>query len=207
VPEVIDLYHGDAVTSFQTARAAGLIGVIHKATTGAGGTDSAYTSRRSGAAGANLLWGAYHWGTGDPVPAQVENFLKHADPDDNTLVALDFEQDAGNQMSLAHAREFLQLIQQHLGRKAVLYSGSLIKGLLGNTKDPFFGGHRLWLAQYGNQPKVQASWSSYWLWQYTDGIYGPDPKHVPGIPGNSHNQLDCDHYAGTEDQLRAEWAS
>lgn len=34
-PKVIDLYHGDVVTSFEAAHAAGIRGVIHKATEGA----------------------------------------------------------------------------------------------------------------------------------------------------------------------------
>jgi len=37
---VVDLFHQDAVTSFTDAAAAGLWGVIHKATTGATGTDA-----------------------------------------------------------------------------------------------------------------------------------------------------------------------
>ena len=124
-----------------------------------------------------------------------------------TLVALDYEDTPGNQMTLAQARQFLTLVEKELGRKAVLYSGHLIKAGLGNKKDPFFGAHRLWLAQYSPTPVVQKSWSTYWLWQYTDGAKGPDPKKVPGIPGDSKNRLDCDHYEGTAAALKADWAS
>jgi hypothetical protein len=124
---VVDLYHYDAVTSFSEAKVAGLLGVIHKASTGASGRDDQYASRRTLATDAGLLWGAYHWGTAAPADAQVDNFLGAANPDDNTLVALDFEQTPGNQMTLALAREFLELIEQKLGRKAVIYSGSTIK--------------------------------------------------------------------------------
>ncbi|HEY0302676.1 MAG TPA: glycoside hydrolase family 25 protein, partial [Rhizomicrobium sp.] len=207
VPVVVDIYHGNAVTSFAQAKAAGLRGVIHKASTGQSGSDPAYAQRRAAAAAAGLLWGAYHWGTAAPADKQVENFLSKVQPDANTLVALDFESDPGNQMTLEGARQFLQGIQDKLGRRAVLYSGSLIKSELGATHDPFFGSHRLWLAQYGSHPTVQASWPTYWLWQYTDGTSGPDPKKCPGIPGNSAGDLDCDHYQGSEDQLKAEWAS
>jgi GH25 family lysozyme M1 (1,4-beta-N-acetylmuramidase) len=180
---------------------------IHKATTGATGKDSAYAGRRQPASDAGLLWGAYHWGTNADVAKQVQNFLKVAKPDENTLVALDYENTPGNQMTLAQAREFLTLVEKQLGRKAVLYSGHLIKDGLGSKKDPFFGAHRLWLAQYSTTPVVQKSWSTYWLWQYTDGAKGPDPKKVPGIPGDSQNRLDCDHYEGTAARLKADWAS
>jgi GH25 family lysozyme M1 (1,4-beta-N-acetylmuramidase) len=204
---VVDIYHGNTVTSFLQAKNAGLVGVIHKATTGGTGTDSAYAQRRQSATAAGLLWGAYHWGTSAPIDQQVDNFLNFAQPDKHTLVALDYEQDAGNQMTLDGARQFLQGIEAKLGRKAVLYSGSLIKSELGSTKDAYFGSHRLWLAQYGSVPSVQASWSNYWLWQYTDGTAGPGPRSCPGIPGNSAGNLDCDAFQGDAAHLAAQWAS
>jgi GH25 family lysozyme M1 (1,4-beta-N-acetylmuramidase) len=204
---VVDLYHLDNVTSFTDAAAAGIWGVIHKATTGGTGQDSAYAGRRAPALAAGLLWGAYHWGTNANVESQVQNFLTTAQPDAQTLVALDFEQTEGNQMTLDQARQFLTLIEEKLGRKAVLYSGSLIKDDLGNTNDAFFGGHRLWLAQYGSKPSVQASWSSYWLWQYADATTGLEPNQVNGISGDSEGNIDCNFYPGTKDQLAVEWAS
>ena len=205
-PNVVDIYHADRVTSFPSARADGIVGVIHKATTGATGKDPGYAQRRKSAKNAGLLWGAYHWGTAAPVTKQVLNFLNTAKPDEDTLVALDFEETKGNQMTLDQAREFLTLIETRLGRKAVLYSGHLIKDLLGNKNDKFFGAHRLWLAHY-SQPKVQASWDSFWLWQYTDGKLGPGDKEVDGIPGNEKGELDCDFYPGSAAKLKAEWAS
>jgi lysozyme len=207
VPSVVDLYHGDRVDSFTTARNAGVLGVIHKATTGGTGSDDAYARRRRQALDAGMLWGAYHWGTAAPVDKQVDNFLSHAEPDTTTLVALDFERDVGNQMTLQGARDFLGEIQSRLGRRAVLYSGSTIKGALGRTADPFFGAHRLWLAQYGPNAVVQPSWEGHWLWQYTDGRAGPGPRQAPGIPGNAHGELDCNRFHGTAEQLAAEWAS
>lgn len=202
IPVVIDIYHGNAVDSFAQARAAGVLGIIHKATTGQTGKDKAYTDRRRDAEAAGLLWGAYHWGTNAPVAAQVDNFLMKAQPDENTLVALDYELDAKFQMSFDQAREFLERIHEKLGRRAVLYSGHLIKEKLGNRVDPFFGAHRLWLAEYNPTAKVQKSWSSYWLWQYAEKA-----STVPGIPGNTAGSIDYNHFNGTEDQLRAEWAS
>lgn len=202
---VIDISHGDGVLNFAAARSAGLVGVIHKATTGQTGRDDSYRDRREAAGAAGLLWGAYHWGTARPVADQVENFLTWAKPDDQTLVALDFEQTVGNQMTLDMAREFLQAIEDQIGRKAVLYGGGLLKSVLGSQKDAFLGSHRLWLAQYGSQPNVQASWSSYWLWQYTDGESGPEPRQVPGIPGDGKGRLDCDHFLGTDEDLVALW--
>ncbi len=208
VANVIDLYHGDEVSSFDAGRVAGVLGVIHKATTGESGRDDVYAERRTAAKAAGLLWGAYHWGTAKPVAKQVDNFLKWAKPDDQTLVALDYEQTAGNQMTLAQAREFLERIEEKLGRKAVIYSANTLKDALGSRIDTYFGEHRLWLAQYGPRPQVQASWDRYWLWQFTEGkANDPRRKRVPGIPGNALGELDCNYYPGTAEQLAVEWAS
>jgi len=207
VPMVADMSHGDGVNSFGQAFAAGLVGVIHKATTGASGKDDHYKERRPLATQAGLLWGAYHWGTAAPISQQVDNFLDWADPDQHTLVALDFERDDGNQMTLDGARQFLDLINTKLNRKAVLYSGDTAKTALGKKNDSFFGSHRLWLAQYGNSPSVQRSWKTYWLWQYTDGSVGPGRKTVPGLPGDRMGRLDCNYFASSTDDLRTQWAS
>jgi GH25 family lysozyme M1 (1,4-beta-N-acetylmuramidase) len=205
---VVDVYHGDSVTSFHEARVAGVLGVIHKATTGGTGRDDQYRNRRKAAVDAGLLWGAYHWGTGAAADDQATNFLEWADPDERTLVALDFELWPGNQMTLERAREFLQIVGAKLKRKPVIYSGSTIKSALGTTRDEFFGSHRLWLAQYGPVPQVQASWASYWLWQFTEGKAGdPRRRRVAGIPGNTAGELDCDYFPRTADELAAEWAS
>src|SRR3954464_5810861 len=97
---VVAIYHNGIVTSFQQAAGSGMWGIIHKATTGATGTDPEYANRRQPGFDAGLLWGAYHWGTNADVSAQVENFLDTAQPDEMTLVALDFEETEGNQMTL-----------------------------------------------------------------------------------------------------------
>jgi lysozyme len=202
---VVDLYHGDEVISFARAKRAGICGIIHKASEGADIVDPAYAARRQRVLNDGMLWGAYHFGTGADVDDQVNNFLTAAAPDDDTLVALDFESNGQDTMSLDQARQFLTAIETRLGRKAVLYSGDLIKEQLGDQVDPFFGSHRLWLAEYGPVPHVPASWSQQWLWQYAGDGIGPDPKTVVGIPGAGG--LDCNSYAGSPADLAAEWAS
>jgi GH25 family lysozyme M1 (1,4-beta-N-acetylmuramidase) len=203
---VVDLYHGDVVTSFADAATSGIRGIIHKATQGTRVADSAYGARRGNAADVGLLWGAYHFATDEDVGAQVGHFLGVARPDPATLLALDFEPHSNHTMRLSQARRFLVMVEQKLGRKAVLYSGNLIKEQLDGKVDAFFGSHRLWLAQYGPIPKVQRSWKKPWLWQYSaDGI-GPGPHKVPGIPG-ANGQLDLNSYNGTPEQLATEWAS
>ena len=207
IPLVVDLYHGDGVRSFQQAKTAGLVGVIHKATTGQTGKDDSYASRREAAKEAGVLWGAYHWGTAADVDGQVKNFLDWAKPDDDTLVAIDFEPTPDNQMTIDNLRIFCEKIYNEIKRRPVIYGGSLLREKLGNARDPFFYSHRLWLAQYGNKPVVPVCWDEYWLWQYTDGIDGPDScRTVPGIIGNTKGQLDCNHFSGSGELLKQQWA-
>jgi GH25 family lysozyme M1 (1,4-beta-N-acetylmuramidase) len=214
IPLVVDISHGDGLVSFAQAKTAGVAGIIHKATTGASGKTDFYDDRRTLALAAGLLWGAYHWGTNADVNLQIDNFLGYAFPDgkaDNTtLMALDFETTVGNQMTLDQCRAFCQGILGETGRKVVIYSGSVMKEALGDTVDPFFGSHRLWLAEYGPVPKVQQSWDTYWLWQYTDGITNIGPgvcTRVPGLPGDSYGHLDCDHFDRGLAALTNEWAT
>ena len=195
-PAVIDLYHGDSVASLGIAQAAGLAGVIHKASQGIGMIDPSYAQRRIQARDAGLLWGAYHFGSNEDPITQAKHFLDCATPDKNTLVALDYEPSGNSTMTLEQARTFLTEIDTQLGRKAVLYSGSLIKETLPGP-DEFFGSHRLWLAEYGPEAKLPAAWNKYWLWQYTD------EGHVSGIFGS----VDCNRYDDSVSQLAAEWAA
>ena len=214
IPLVVDISDGDGVTSFAQAKAAGVAGIIHKATTGASGKTEFYAERRDQARAAGLLWGAYHWGTSAPVADQIANFLNYAFPggqaDAETLMALDFETTVGNQMTLQQCRDFCQGILDQTGRKVVIYSGSVMKDNLAGATDAFLGSHRLWLAQYGPAPTVQKSWESYWLWQYTDGtshVGNGICGKVPGLTGDSYGRLDCDYFAGDAATLAAQWAS
>ena len=61
---VIDISRSVTVTDFRQVRASGIRGVIHKATEGGDYADSACAVRRPHAEAAGLLWGTYHYGTG-----------------------------------------------------------------------------------------------------------------------------------------------
>jgi hypothetical protein len=60
------------------------------------------------------------------------------------------------------------------------------------------------LAQYSTTPAVQASWDGFWLWQYTDGHYGPTPHTLPGL---DEAGVDLNSFDGSAEKLIAEWAS
>jgi lysozyme len=204
-PVVIDIYHGDPVLDFAKVKAFGVVGVIHKASQGGAVVDQSYASRRKLALAAGLKWGAYHFFDFSASPAvQADHFLSVADADDETLVALDWENVGSREPSAALAKAFLEEIETKLGRKAVIYSGNVAKEQLAG-KDAYFGSHRLWLCQYATQFRLQASWAAPWLWQNNGDNYGPGPHSIPGIAGLCDNNTIVPPM--TVERLIAEWAS
>ncbi len=197
---VIDLSHHNASVDFSQIRNAGIIGVIYKATQGLTYVDPTYASRRTQALSAGLLWGAYHFGTGDDGEQQAQHFLDVAAPDASTLLVLDFEENNGDDMSLDQAHAFVTRVQSVTGSYPGLYSGSYIKGLLGSDTDSVLGNCWFWLAQYGSTPVLQATWSQWTMWQYTDGASGPEPHTVDGA-----GACDRETFNGSESDLRALW--
>jgi len=83
----------------------------------------------------------------------------------------------------------------------VIYGGNTLKEMI-DGPDEFFGARRLWLCQYGSTPTLPDSWDEYFMWQYTDGVYGPTPHSIDGI-----GPCDINSYNGDADQLIAEWAT
>lgn len=201
---VVDLYHGDEVTDWAAAKASGIIGIIHKSSQGGTSVDndSTYASRRAAATAAGFLWGCYHFMTNAPADQQAAAFLKAADPDPNTLVAVDFEPNGDASPTLTILRQLLQILEGHLGRKCVIYSGSLLKETLGGAHDTFLGSHRLWLPEYAATWKLAPliMWAAPWLWQFSEN------GHVPGIPG-SQGGVDCSSFDGTNAELTAQWCA
>ena len=198
---VVDLSHHNGTVNLQQAAADGLVGVIHKASQGVDYADPTYVGNRAQARAAGLLWGAYHFGTGADGVAQADWFLRTCDPQSGDLVVLDFENNtAGASMTLEEARAFVTHVNQATGRWPGLYAGHYLKELLNGQSDPVLGQCWFWLAQYGPTAVVPATWSSWTLWQYTDGGVGPGPQQVAGI-----GRCDCDRFNGDDVALRAFW--
>jgi lysozyme len=188
-PVVADLNHANTI-NFTKVKAAGIIGIIHKATQGFY-RDTAYKSRRSAAEAMDFLWGAYDFATGDTVKANVETFFEAADPGPTTMMCLDFEDNSRSQMSGSQAREFLDRADQKLGRACWIYGGNRIFEHVPED-DEFFAHHPLWLCQYklievdsldelNKHIKVPPPWDHYTLLQYTGDGVGPKPHTVDGL--------------------------
>lgn len=99
---IIDIYHGNSIDLEQTSNG-GIVAIIHKATEGVSVRDSKYPDRREAAKGLGFLWGAYHFSAGGSVTDQVENFLSYATPEDDELIALDWEASDGPDMTPDHS--------------------------------------------------------------------------------------------------------
>jgi lysozyme len=199
-PKVIDLYRLNRVASFEAAHAAGIRGVIHKATEGRTMTDRLYAQRREMALDAGLLWGAYHFLRPGDLAGQAHRFLDVAQPTQATLLAADHEDPRVRVQDLA---AFLHEIESEAGRKAVLYSGFLIKEQAAALREfPDIARHRLWLAQYGAVPKCPPAWATPWLWQFTGDGEGPQPHSIAGIEAHA----DLSSFAGSDEDLAAQWS-
>src|SRR5437763_758223 len=136
IDAVIDIYHGETI-NFTQVSGAGIVGIIHKATQGATITDDRYADRHERARDLGFLWGAYHFGTGDDVAAQAENFLQFAQPARDELIAVDFEPNPdGTTMTLDQLEQFITNIHDALGRYPVVYGGSLLRDNLGSAQNP-----------------------------------------------------------------------
>jgi GH25 family lysozyme M1 (1,4-beta-N-acetylmuramidase) len=193
------------------------VGVIHRATRSNEQTDPLYHKRKDLALGVGLKWGAYAFNTGESVVTQTSRFLAFVDPEPDTSCWLDLERNPGGtgQMTLAMVIEFLDRLDQAIGRRCGLYSGDVIKTLLGGglssgtaSDREFLAAHPLWGCEYGPRWKnVDTSgnplpWPKPFLWQYTGDDIGPPPNTLDGLERGA----DLSVFDGTADQLRAAWA-
>jgi len=204
-PLAVDLSHWDPAYDYDDVRADGIVGVIYKASDGQGYTDDTYVGQQQAAKRAGLCWGSYHFADASSVSGQVDNYLRFAAPDPDELFCLDWEDNpSGNgMMSVDDCKVWITAVENALRRpgECVVYSGNTAKEQI-DGMDDFFGTRRLWLAHYSSSPTWQESWETYWLHQFTDGVYGPEPHSVDGV-----GPCDINSYAGTASQLRAEWAA
>lgn len=220
---VIDISSNVSVSDFAAVRRSGILGVIHKVSEGGDWFDPSYAQRRHQAEAAGLLWGGYHFGTGQYSGAeQAAAFLKAAQPGPSTLLALDVEPNdrkPANSMRLAQAEQFVRTVYQATGRLPMVYTHpkwangeKLGRGgrTLGGAIAPgsVLARCDLWLADYREQPEVPYAWADrgWKLWQYlaneddSNTAYGATSRAIPGV---SH----CDRnlFAGDSAALHRFW--
>lgn len=188
---VIDISHHNPTPDWQAIKAAGVVGIIHKATEGAGYADPDRKGRLASAMRAGLLISTYHFMRPGGISAQMDFYLRTIDAAQGERVVLDHE-DAG--VSLADLKVAITYLwNKRPDLEITIYSGNLIKTQLGAKRDDLLAKTSLWLAQYGPIPSwPTATWANWSLWQWTD------KERVQGIAA----PVDGNKWNGTEDALR-----
>lgn len=211
-PVVVDLSHYDVIQSngFDALSRGGYKGVINKATQGYGAVDVTYAQRRTACIDSGLAYGAYAFGDSTDPVAQCDHFLAVAQPDDSTLLALDWEPNGAHTMSVSQARTFLDRLMEKTGRKpSDIYVYGSYAFLNDNIKSAddlaYFGQFRLWLACYSAKTRLPKAWDAYTLLQYTGDGQGPSPHDAPGvtIAGGVDNNVVCDGFDWNRDWGKA----
>src|SRR5260370_2200132 len=191
---VIDISRFVTVTDFRLVRQTNILGVIHKATEGGDYADAACAARRPRAEAAGLLWGTYHFGTGQSSGAQqAAFFLAVSRPGPRTLLAMDLEineNNPSNSMTLDQAEAFVQAVAQATGRLPVVYvhptwangdplpnSGLSFGAQI--TPDSILARCGLWVVDYHDSPEIPRPWatSGWLLWQYASDEYAGRRAH------------------------------
>jgi lysozyme len=216
-PVVADMAHFNPV-NFARIKAAGIVGVIHKATQGIAVADNQYAERRPVAQAAGLLWGAYSFATGDDARAHAKHFLSVAQPDADTLLCLDYEDNPHSPMSAQAAWDFMRAVEDATGRMCWIYGGNRIFEHISplcrssTAAAAYFKARPLWLCQYKTglpadidlaalkkHIRVPAPWDDFALLQYTGDGVGPLPHRVDGL----EHGADLNAFAGGDKELAA----
>src|SRR6185503_16105662 len=221
---VIDISRSVNVSDFRLVRQSNILGVIHKATEGGDYTDTACAARRPQAEAAGLLWGTYHFGTGQSSGArQAAFFLGVSRPGPRTLLALDLEaneNNPSNSMRLDQAEAFVQAVAEATGRLPVIYVHPTwangdplpVSGLSFGarvTPDSILARCGLWVADYHDSPEIPLGWAAtgWRLWQYAgdESARHPAYNQTNIVQGVSH----CDRnlFNGDAATLREFWGS
>src|SRR5262249_42107986 len=145
---VIDLSHYNEVTSFPDIKAGGIVGVIHKATQGLDDRDPKYRLHRERAIAACVWGGDFPVGAHTDAGARPRFFLSVVDPGPQDLLALDFEQNGEDTMTLAQAEQFVTEVFRETGRYPGFYSDSLVGSLLSEGVNETLRQCWFWRAEY-----------------------------------------------------------
>lgn len=193
---VVDLSHHNATPDFVTAKNAGLIGVIHKATEGTSYKDSKYESRKAAAQAAGVAFCSYHFLKSGYVEQQMDFYLDTVKPVPGERVVIDYE-DA--KVVLSDLRTAIKRIRaRDPSLQITVYSGHTIKDQLGSAYDELLASTSLWIAQYTSAAAPswpKGTWKTWTLWQYSDGSAGGSPKNLNGIAAPH----DCNAFNGSRE--------
>ncbi|MGV1010672.1 MAG: GH25 family lysozyme [Dermatophilaceae bacterium] len=158
--------------------------VILKATEGKGWKDphtKGFAARFRGE-GKRVGWYHYPW-PDNPVDAEIDNLLGHAQPLPGEVLALDFEPDRHKQNTHPSAWpgwivEFLDKLDARTGAITWLYQnediGRPVQAHATDEQRQRIHRAPLWKAKYGGNPGDLMGWPQYGCWQYTDRVIDRD---------------------------------
>ncbi len=169
----IDVSHYQGDIDWEAVVAGGKQFAYIKATDGARDVDPRFTVNWEHAKTAGLAFGPYHyWHAAVPAQEQFSS-IQHALqgvgylPHSDLPVALDLEDPSVNSSSSTRQNvgTLLEMLGKWSGYRPVIYgSPSWLETWLGDG----YGGHPLWIAEYGVQaPRLPVGWSRYAFWQYS----------------------------------------
>lgn len=151
--------------------------VYIKATEGATYVDKTYQTNVKGAQSNNLLVGSYHYfRTTSSVKNQFRNFIKNVDKNKQDLIPLiDVEErnNWGNAEYHRNLQEFLDLVENHFGKKPIIYTVNSFYNL--NLSGKYKSYHFL-IGRYGQNPPNMRDKTSWTIWQFSE------TGRVDGIP-------------------------
>lgn len=177
---------------------------VVKATESTNYTNPYMATDVTGARGAGLVVGVYHFAHPEiSATAQADYFAQQVNGIAGTMLppVLDLEQTGGLSSTalITWTSSFLTRLRQDTGRIPMIYSGPYFwsTAMAGSTA---FTQYPLWEAHYTTaaQPQFIPGWPTYSVWQYSNGSFGK-PTPVPGVPA----LVDRDRFGGTKAQLAA----
>src|SRR5262245_60338429 len=193
--DIIDVSHWNAVSSWDSVKSAGVVGVIFKATEGTSYLDPTLRSGFAAALNSGLACCTYHFFRPGNAAKQMDFYWSSIDPQWGERMVIDYEDDN------CTVDELHQAVQRLLDKSAqydkniqiTVYSGHTLKEQLGNSRDQFLADHTdLWIAQYGSSVSwPDQTYPIYSLWQYSES------GSVPGVDGD----VDLNEFNGSKDNV------
>jgi GH25 family lysozyme M1 (1,4-beta-N-acetylmuramidase) len=183
----VSSYQG--VVNWRAVKASGADFAFAKATEGTGYHDRQFPRNWGQMQHEGLVRGAYDFGR--PAPwrsgaTEARYFTAYVNANGgfrHSFAVLDMEAQTG--MSQAALRRWIVDWISEVRRTAqgeagiAVYTGAWFwTPHVGAWSPP---GAALWISAYGSRPVLPAGWRGWDFWQFTDGVYGPQPHSTPGI--------------------------
>lgn len=181
--DIIDGSHYiTAALNFAQLKAAGVKGIIWKATEGTSYVDPTYTSHRAQVkAAGGFAWGAFHFARPSQSngTVQAKHYCTVANLKAGDMVAILDLEDRGGLSDAAldtWVTQWVKEVKKQTGAKLVIiYTRFRLSSK--------FKKYPLWVPRYSNAmtaPVLPAPYSAWTMWQFSDGTYG-HPNSVPGV--------------------------